>query len=282
MEFMLADCLSLPGNPEKPNDDAFSQIPGAAVVLDGATGLGEQLMPGLSDAAWLSQFAARRLMAHMRDGDAPHDALRHTLGDAEKSYTGLRRRAPKERYEIPHASMMFVAANDDGFEALWFGDCAGLLKCPNQSVVVIGDAFAKREQEAARVAKLAEKSGLSPAAGINRPEYLAALRKVRNYTNSEKGHWAFAPEMAAADHVSRQDYAAPAGSLLLLASDGFLALASDYERYDGESLIRAAEERGLEMLGEELREIETGDPEGKRFARFKTHDDATAILLRVV
>ena len=282
MEFMLADCLSLPGNAEKPNDDAFLQIPQAAVVLDGATGLGEQLMPGESDAAWLSQFAARRLMAHMRDGEAAHDALRYALGDAEKSYLGLRRRAPKERYEIPHASMMFIAANDDGFEALWFGDCAGLLKCPNQPVAVIGDAFDKREQEAARVTKLAQKSGLSPAAGINRPEYLAALRKARNYANSEKGHWAFAPETAPADHVSRQSYVAPAGSLLLLASDGFLALASDYGRYDAQSLMIAAEEHGLEALGEELRAIETADPDGTRFARFKTHDDATAILLRVM
>jgi hypothetical protein len=60
----VLDSISLPGNPEKPNDDAFAHIDGAAVVMDGATGLGDQLMPGKSDAAWLAAFGARRLMAY--------------------------------------------------------------------------------------------------------------------------------------------------------------------------------------------------------------------------
>ena len=58
MQFELIDSLSLPGNPEKPNDDAFGFGDQAALVLDGATGLGEPLMPGKSDAAWLARFGA--------------------------------------------------------------------------------------------------------------------------------------------------------------------------------------------------------------------------------
>jgi len=69
-------------------------------------------------------------MVHCREGCAPKEALRHALADAEKSFKGLRRRPPKEKYEIPFSSMMFVSATGDGFEALWFGDCAALSCAP--------------------------------------------------------------------------------------------------------------------------------------------------------
>lgn len=280
MPLELLDSISIPGNPAKPNDDAFANIACAAVVFDGATGLGDNLMPGKSDAAWLATFGSRRLMAYMRDGATPSEAVTAALFDAQTSYEALRRRAPTERWEVPYASMMFVSQNAQGVEALWYGDCAALVKRPDAPVEIIGDALEKRALESSRVAKLAAKHGLSPAAGINRPEYIDALRKARSYANTEKGHWAFGPDVTAADRVSRVEINAPAGTILLLCSDGFLALVSDYKAYDAESLIAAAQSKGLEVLCKELRAIEAGDKEGTKFPRFKTSDDATAMLVR--
>ncbi|HWA90429.1 MAG TPA: protein phosphatase 2C domain-containing protein [Rhizomicrobium sp.] len=281
MEFTFLDALSLPGNPAKPNDDAWGQTATAAVVLDGATNLCESLLPGDSDAAWLARFAARRLMAHCQDGHKPHDALARALGDAEKSFAGLRRRPPKRGYETPYASMMFVAATDKGFDALWYGDCAALVKRPGQPVEMVGDAFDKRAAEARRVKMLAEAKGLAPAAGVNRPEFLSALRAARDTLNTDKGSWCFAPDAKAAAHVRHAHVDAPPGTLVLLASDGFLALASDYGAHDVENLVVHAEARGLEALGTQLRVIESDDAEGRKFPRFKTSDDATAVLLRL-
>jgi hypothetical protein len=281
MELVFLDALSLPGNPAKPNDDAWAQTSTAAVVFDGATNLGEPLLPGDSDAAWLARFGARRLMAHCQDGHAPLEALRRTLGDAEKSFTGLRRRAPKENYEHPFASMMFVRASGKHVHALWFGDCGAFVKRLNEKVEIVGEAFDKRAAEARRVAMLAKAKGLAPAAGINRPEFMSALRAARNTVNTEKGGWLFGPHPQAADHARGKQIEVPAGSLLLLASDGFLALASDYGLYDSDSLVAAAEKQGLESLGAELRAVEASDPDGEKYPRFKTSDDATAVLLRV-
>ena len=279
--FELLDSISLPGHPEKPNDDAFASQPNAAVIMDGATGLGEPLMPGDSDAAWLARFGARRLMAHIRDGDAPLEAIRRAMEDSQQSFEALRKRAPRETYEIPFASIMLIVATEPGFEAFWFGDCAALVRRPNEPVTVIGEAAEKRALEAERVAKLAQRHGLSPAAGHNRPEYLEALRRARNYANTEKGGWIFGPDPRVADHVATQEAVAPTDSLVLLATDGFLALSSDYRRYDSETLIEAAADIGLAKLGAELREIEGTDLKGTRYPRFKTSDDATALLLRV-
>jgi hypothetical protein len=280
VRFELLDSLSLPGHPEKPNDDAFACADNAAVVLDGATGLGDPLMPGKSDAAWLAHFGANRLMAHIREGNGPHQAVQHSLQDAETSFSALRRRAPKETYEIPFASMMFVVAGEGEFDAQWFGDCVALVKRGGEPAEIVGDAIEKREFEAARVAKLAEKHELSPAAGFNRPEYLTALRRVRNRVNTETGTWLFGPDARAADHAGAKRVSVAPGSLVLLATDGFLALVSDYRRYTAETLIEAANTAGLKALGEELRDIEANDSEGRKYPRFKTSDDATALLLR--
>ncbi len=280
MKLTFLDALTIPGNPAKPNDDAWAQGQGAAVVLDGATNLGEALLPGGSDAAWIARFAARRLMAHVEAGQEASAALRAALADAERSFAGLRRRPPKENYENPYASMMFVVLGAAGLEALWYGDCAALVARPDAPVEIVGDAFDKRAAEARRVKMLAEAKGLAPAAGVNRPEFLSALRAARNGVNTEKGGWLFGPDAKAAKHARHKTLAVPVGTVVLLASDGFLALSSDYGLYAPDALVAAALAKGLDALGGELRALEAGDPEGRHYPRFKTSDDATALLLR--
>jgi len=280
MPFEILDTLSLPGDPYKPNDDAFGHIDTAAVVLDGATSLGDPLMPGESDAAWIAHFGARRLMAHAKDGDAPKDALRHTLADAEKSFKALRRRAPEAMWEMPYASMAFASQAKGGFDFLWYGDCAGLLHRAPGEVEVLGESFAKKAQESSRAARLAKEMKLAPASRTNLTEYLPALRKARSHLNSGS-HWAFSPDAQAAEHVSSKRVAAGSGAILLLASDGFLALATDYGRYTAHTLMDKAIAKGLGILADELREIEDADPQGHKHPRFKKSDDATAVLLKL-
>jgi serine/threonine protein phosphatase PrpC len=250
------------------------------VVIDGATPLGDSLMPGPSDAAWIAQFGARRLLAHLRDGDGARKALRAALADTQKSFEALRRHEPEEMWQTPCASMMLAAENEKGVEFLWYGDCAALLKQGDSPVTVIGETFDKRAAEAARAQTIAREKKLSPAAGLNRPEFLGTLRATRNRINSGS-YWLFSPDVKAAAHVSRRVIKAAPGSTLLLATDGFLALASDYGAYSADSLMTAAQDKGLAALGEELRAIEAGDSGGDKFPRFKKSDDATALLLRL-
>ncbi len=281
MPFEILDTLSLPGDPFKPNDDSFGHIDTAAVVLDGATSLGDPLMPGDSDAAWIAHFGARRLMAHARDGDASKDALRHTLADAEKSFLALRRRAPEAMWEMPYASMAFAAEAEGGFDFLWYGDCAGLLLRPGGAVEVLGESFAKKAKESSHAARLAKEKNMAPASGANLPEFIPALRQARAHLNSGT-HWAFSPDARAAEHVSAKRVAAETGAILLLASDGFLALATDYGRYTAHTLMDKAIAKGLGLLADELREIEDADPQGRKYPRFKKSDDATAVLLKLI
>ena len=279
MHFVLLDSLSIPGDPSKPNEDAFVATERIAAVFDGATGLGERLMPGLSDAQWIAQFGARRLRAYAEAGEGTlRDWLRGAARDAEKSFAALRKRPPIDNYEIPYASAVMVTQKDDALHVLWFGDCAALTRNEAGALVLLGDTLDKRESERARVTRLVKPGGRGPAAAGVRDEFLPALRAARNHVNTA-GEWLFAPDAACAGHAKEARIAAVPDSHLLLASDGFLALASDYERYTPDSLYAAVVEHGLAALGEELRALEAADPEGLRFPRFKRSDDATALLL---
>jgi len=281
MPFEILDTLSLPGDPLKPNDDAFAHLDNAAVVLDGATSLGDPLMPGESDAAWLAHFGARRLMAHIRDGEAPVDALRYALADAKKSFEALRRREPEEVWELPLASMALALEAENGFDFLWFGDCAGLLRHGDSKLDVLGHSFASKAREAKGAATAASELKRAPVAEGSLSPYLPLLRRERNRMNSGK-RWAFSHDPKAAEHVLKAPVRAKKGAHLVLASDGFLALVSDYGAYTAESLFAAVLKKGLGPLGEELRAIEDKDPEGRKFPRFKKSDDATAVLLKLV
>ena len=276
----LLESLSIPSDPTKPNEDSFTVAPRAAAVFDGATGLGERLMPGRSDAQWIAQFGARRFRAHAESGEGSiRDWLRAAAADAEKSYRALRKRPPVENYEIAYASAVMATPDAAGLHVLWFGDCAALLRTGAGEFAVLGDILDKRESERARVARLSKPGGKGPAAAGVRDEFLPALRASRNAVNTPAGDWLFAPDAACADHAKEARIATLADSPILLASDGFLALASDYGRYSLETLFDAAGKRGLAVLGEELRTIEASDPDGLKYPRFKRSDDATALLV---
>jgi serine/threonine protein phosphatase PrpC len=280
MTLELLDSLSLPGDPAKANEDAYGHKDKAAVVIDGATMLGDGLMPGPSDAKWIAQFGARRLMAHLGEGEGARKALRAALADTQKSFEALRRHEPEEVWQTPCASMMLAVQADAGLEFLWFGDCAALLKQGDGPALAVGETMDKRAAEAERARGIAKEKNLSPASGLRRPEFIDALRASRNRINSG-GNWLFSPDVRAASHVSRRVMKVQPGSTVLLATDGLLALVSDYGAYNADGLMAAALDKGLAALGEELRAIEAGDAGGDKFPRFKKTDDATALLLRL-
>lgn len=305
MTLALLDSLSLPGSDL--NEDAFGHDARAAVVLDGATPLGDPLMPGKSDAAWLAQFGARRLLAHAREGKSPRKTLHDALADAEKSFHALRLRDQEHVWQTPAASMMFVvdASNDQpplrvhgtqegevdgtseaqpsgsdgrrGLEFLWFGDCGALVLQGDGPVTVLGDTFDRKSGEA-DAAQRAARTSDKPA--TQRAHHIDMLRARRNRINSGD-EWLFSPLASVAPHASRRVLRLTPGATILLASDGFLALASDYGAYNADTLMQAAMARGLVALAAELRAIEEADADGVKFPRFKKSDDATAVLLKL-
>ena len=107
------------------------------------------------------------------------------------------------------------------------------------------------------------------------------LQDVRAMHNTPKGYWVFGVQTEAASHIVYQDAPAPAGTKVLAMTDGFYRLVSPYGRYTDEGLIDAVIARGLGPLMRELRDMEASPEDDAKIGRFKTSDDATALLLEI-
>src|SRR5687768_9779505 len=111
MGLTIVDCISDPGSGAAAvNEDIAGHGSLAAWVLDGATGLSkERLLPGPSDAAWLSaRFdALLRERADRPDRD-PRVLISDLIAEVARNFEAERIRPGNKRYEMPSAGMAFI------------------------------------------------------------------------------------------------------------------------------------------------------------------------------
>jgi hypothetical protein len=176
--------------------------------------------------------------------------------------------------------MVCLVPQAGGFDALWYGDCAALVSRPGEGCEWVGQPVEARAGEGDKARYFAEQTGLAPVEALRQPEYRKYFQEARATINGRGGSWLFSPDAAASEHVSHRHVNAPAGTEILLCSDGFLALLL-YRLYRLEDLVAAARSHGLADLAAQLRAFEAGDADGREHPRFKTSDDTTAVLVRL-
>ncbi|MCG8596094.1 MAG: hypothetical protein MI785_17270 [Kiloniellales bacterium] len=285
MSLKVIDSVSDPGLPAKPNDDRLGYNACCAFVIDGATGLGDEVvMPGFgSDAAWLAERA--RLMLERQV--APDSDLEMLLAgfsrDARELFEAAAAAAP--RYAWPSASFAMLRKAVDSWEFAGLGDCSLFLQHDDGTTSRHSAlAHARGQEQASARRHIALTGGFGKVASFHRqPETLAALRRARQLQNTdESGVWTLGLAPEAARYLVRQPLRVSAPATGLLCSDGFADLVDSYGRYSAAALIDAASRHGMRALVEEIRDIERRvDPDGLTFPRFKQSDDATALLVEL-
>lgn len=269
----LVQTLSLEGSAARPNEDRCGADGTRAWVIDGATDLGP---PGLlgprGGAVWLAETANRAFAA----ADAPSlaEACAAVFGEIEANYARDRRRAEIAAWETPKAAFAAVQLVGDALQIAWAADCPVLHwrgDAPPRWLTPRPDGA--EERAAARA--------VGPMEAADADRRAAALADRRAH-RAQPGAVALSPDAAASRAATSFSTARVAcGDELLLMSDGFSCLVSDYAAFTPAGLVAALRARGLACLGTRLREIERADAACTRFPRFKTSDDATALWLRV-
>ncbi|MFM9974829.1 MAG: hypothetical protein ACKVON_09715 [Beijerinckiaceae bacterium] len=271
----VIDAISLAGSRAKVNDDTWGTAGNRLWVLDGATGLGASLLPGKSDAAWLSRTANRLLHAHhaIRETDQLVGVVIEGLVSA---FAAERIAQPEARWQLPCAALLMLTFEVDTVEAVWLGDCRAVLEIGG-SIVTCGETPEGEAQERAYAAALGQGAGASVM--LRSQAVIASLRESRDAFNTGRGRWVLGLEPKATEHLQRQRFPRSGPVRGLAMSDGFSALELKYQRYAAGALLQAAGQKGLAALAVELRHIEDrDDPNGVLFPRFKRSDDATAVL----
>ena len=252
----------------------FDEAAGWAAVIDGATDVGPvRLFPEAeSDAACFADLFARELVTHPARPDEPMldyfgriaislreaaiRASRVTLTDAPLA-------------SLPTAAATFVRARNGFLEGATLGDTLAIVRQPDGAIGLIGDG-GKPADEQARAKKVMM---MSP------DQRLKWLQDTRALQNTPKGYWVFGVQSEAAAHIVIQTQPCPQGTRALLVSDGFYRLVSPYGRYTDAELIDQAGREGLGALLTELRSLEVNSADDAIIGRFKTSDDATALLV---
>lgn len=273
----FVEAISLAGDRAKQNDDALGFARGCAWVLDGATDLDASPLSGAkSDASWIAHHANAFLHGEANAAIELTTLVRAASVAAREAFQRIAGAAPK-KWKSPIASLLMCRERDGGVEGLHLGDCRLFALSADGRAFEGGPAPKHADQETALAA--AQTDADKPL--LARTQTIALLRQLRAELNEPGAAWTFCLDPRCADHAKtwRVDVAAPAH--LLLCTDGFAALADRYRAYTGVNLVRAALDKGLQALGQELRAIEAADAGGAKHPRFKASDDATALLLRL-
>ena len=278
----LLDSISFPGSKlgggmkTGTGDDryAFDEAGGWVCVVDGATDVGPVRIfaAAESDAARYAEIFAETIVRHPADAREIPQAwfarlLPRLRAAIEREVKIPLKDAPLASY--PTAAATWVRHRKGRLEGATLGDSIAIVKSPNGAVTVFGEA-----------GKAADEQGRAKTVMAMTPEdQLKWLQDVRAIHNTRGAYWVFGVQPEAADHIVHQSCDAPAGTKALVMSDGFYRLVSPYGRYTDEGLIDAVMDRGLGALMRELREMEASPEDDASIGRFKTSDDATALLV---
>lgn len=280
--FAVLDCVSEPGSPERPNEDACGTAGDFAWVID------TSIFPGTpplhhpeSDATWFAGLANERFHALAPAATDGRELVRQVMRECREAFLDG---APPERHDLmtwPVGALTLVRAAGGLLEAWTLADTTAYLRPPGGPAAILGEGPDLREIEAATAADLLRTSGATPKTIFPTPEFRAWLAGRRETQRQGGGDPLFGLRPELSDRMLHQSAACPNGTFVILASDGFSALVDLYRLFDANGLFDAALDRGLAPLIGQARAIEREqDPDGMRFPRFKVSDDATALLLR--
>ncbi len=292
MGFVVEDSFSSSGSPGRPNEDAFGVSGEGAWIIDGATGLAEQVFvagPGESDASWLAGQMNAVFSSLSSASRAPRgfEFFARARMEILDLFTRRARLNPQEISEWPCAATARVYRNGNDVCCESLDDCIVLLRRRDGGVEVFGGDPVHADIDARSVAELLRlrREGIL----TDQTEILGAgsllmpvIREGRARANAPGGYGSFTLGADLRSELLRtRSFAIDSLTHVLLMTDGFYALVEDYGQVTDEDLFARALSEGLESLTRTLRAAEDSDPRGVRWPRLKKSDDATAVLLRV-
>ncbi|QMU79763.1 integrase [Streptacidiphilus sp. PB12-B1b] len=294
------------------NEDFAAVGPGVAVVVDGA-GTPDGLPTGcVHGTAWYARQLAVALHARATAGSEAGSTARGVAGGGQ-GLDGCLADAVEEVAAMhgggcdlgdpmtPSATVAAVRFREDGaglLEWLVLADATVVLDLagprpgqdsgqrpgprpgPGQGAepggpVVVSD---HRVQQVVRDQRLRLADEL---AGLDRTRRLHALvRAQRSAMNVQGGYWVAAADPKAAAEALTGSVPLARVRTAALLSDGAARAVDDFGVLDWPGLLALLAAQGPEGLIARTRELERGDPDGRRWPRGKRHDDATAVVLR--
>jgi hypothetical protein len=268
---MRAAIITEPGAQDLANEDWAGVAPGLAVVLDGLSapeGTGTGCRHG---TPWYVAQLGPRLLTLASD---PTHGLVHALAEAIRQVADLHPECDLAHPGTPSATVVLLRALGERADYLVLADAVMLLDTSDGLRVVTDDRvnhLATNERAAASRLPTGSARHLR-----RRVQLTTALRRARNRPG---GYWVAAADPLAATQAITGSLARKELHRAVLLSDGASRLVDIFGLATWNELLMLLDESGPGELVRRVRSAEAADPQGRRWPRTKSSDDATAIYL---
>ncbi|MEU2181838.1 integrase [Streptomyces thermolilacinus] len=268
---MSVALASLSAEPDQQNEDFAAVAPGAAVLLDGASVAGAET-GCVHGVAWFSSTLGGLLLGSITAH--PARPLADCLADSIRGVRSLHEDTCDLAYRAsPTSTVVAVRAGADALEYLVLGDSTLLLANREGETTAVTD---RRLDEVGKRLR-----GPVDALPTGTPEHAAALAEYRDaltgLRNRPGGFWIAGPDPLAAEHALAGTVPLDSLASVTLLSDGATRLVDKFALLDWRGLLAVLDSTGPDGLIRRVREVEGGDPDGRRWPRGKAHDDATVV-----
>ncbi|MFE3017828.1 protein phosphatase 2C domain-containing protein [Streptomyces sp. NPDC059256] len=263
---------SEPGVPDRENEDFAAAVFGAAVLLDGA-GVTEGTPIGCTHGvAWFSGTLGALLLRSI--AATPRRSLVNCLADCLREVRAMHEgTCDLSHAASPSSTVLAVRRYRGFFEYLVLGDSSIVLADGEGDCTAVTDR--RLDEVGAPFRRLMD---TLPTGGQEHTRALAAYRQeLSRYRNRPGGFWIAGTDPEAAQHALTGAVPVEEIASVTLLSDGASRLVDRFQLIDWAELVTLLDTEGPHSLIGRVREVEGQDPEGRRWPRGKTQDDATIL-----
>lgn len=256
------------------------------VIVDGGSSVADRdyIDPLEGDVVWFVKQFAAALGPAIEAGSSQQEAVHAAAAQAYRAFLAHGAAHEMPLHAWPIAALSWVRTRDlehgHQLDLFCLGDCKVLLRRPDGAVLDL-DPFVNPQEAILRAEiERLQREGIGDAAD-RRLHLTPMLRARREFQNTVAGtnSLCLRPNGPFGARTSTLD--APAGSAILLMTDGFYRLVDTYGLHTPASLFALCMEHGLETALAQLRGHEAAACAAGP-AVVKRADDASAILWRSI
>ncbi|MEU5078135.1 MULTISPECIES: protein phosphatase 2C domain-containing protein [Streptomyces] len=252
-----------------PNEDWAAGTPSLAVVLDGLStaGLDTGCRHGVP---WYVAHLGSRLVATLAD---PDRSLTDGLASALEQVAALHPECDLGNPGTPSATVAVLRQRDETLDHLVLADSPIVLERHDGLTVLTDLRVDEVLPELRAEVEQHETHTVEHQAALRR--FVSAQRQTRN---TPSGYWVAAASPEAAEHALVGSSSVKDVRAAAVLSDGVSRLVTEYAMATWSEVFAMLRKGGPRELIDTVRKVEATDPTGRRWPRYKSGDDATAVF----
>lgn len=265
---------AISGSP--PNEDHVWTGDGAAIVLDGATGLTDtQYTDGDTDGRWYVETLSSEIQERIESTNSLSEIVEASVEAVSTRFEEITDSTTLEKHEMPSGAGAIVRWNEETVEYLILGDCSVILETDDGTIAELGEGPRELDNQ---VVQRMEEIRTNAEGSISYDELRRRVDDLlienRKKMNEEGGYWTLGHSTEAIQYATTGEIPREGVEEVIAFTDGFEVIVPTYDVFvDWKRLIQYISDNGLDRAIRTLRAFEKADPECRTYPRLKPSDD---------